>query len=377
MALSLYTGIMGSGKSYELVSQVVVPALRDGRRVVSNIEGLNLQALSDYLDLDLTDKLVLVSDESPLAPDFWYHPLTNPKAVTQPGDVVVLDEAWRMFPSGSKLDPAILEFFRKHRHYTASNGVACDIALAFQLFSDIHRALRGVAATTIETRKMTMLGRPKSYRVRIYEGARDPLQRSNQPASLLIRKYDPKIFPLYKSFAATAGVEKTNGRKASLLSNSLLSIWLPLTLIALVWGLWYSYRTFFSPLDSALEAEKKSQPSSAIAVASPLSSSRPSVASTATPSGLTASAKYVGYYVAYSGEVVYMFNQEGATRYATVRDFKRVISYPPFTSFELKDGSILSETYRPLPSTVNTQATNDARSTPSSSSGSGTPFSGR
>lgn len=358
MALSLYTGIMGSGKSYELVSQVVVPALRDGRRVVSNIEGLNLQALSDYLDLDLTDKLVLVSDESPLSPDFWYHPLTNPKAVTQPGDVVVLDEAWRMFPSGSKLDPAILEFFRKHRHYTAPNGVACDIALAFQLFSDIHRALRGVAATTIETRKMTMLGRPKSYRVRIYEGARDPLQRSNQPASLLIRKYDPKIFPLYKSFAATAGVEKTNGRKASLLSNSLLSIWLPLTLIALVWGLWYSYRTFFSPLDSALDAEKTAKTSQAIPVKNPLSPSSNGFPSTSYSSSFVGS-KYVGNYTAYSGDVVYIFStSDSRLQYGTARDFNRVINYGPFIAFELKDGSILSEAYRPASSSTTSSSKN-------------------
>jgi zona occludens toxin len=37
MAIKVYVGLMGSGKSYEVVSNVIVPALGRGRRVISNI----------------------------------------------------------------------------------------------------------------------------------------------------------------------------------------------------------------------------------------------------------------------------------------------------------------------------------------------------
>ncbi|MBJ5389082.1 hypothetical protein JGG32_25795, partial [Salmonella enterica subsp. enterica serovar Typhimurium] len=40
MAINLYVGLQGAGKSYESVKSVVLPALAQGQRVVSNIEGL-------------------------------------------------------------------------------------------------------------------------------------------------------------------------------------------------------------------------------------------------------------------------------------------------------------------------------------------------
>ncbi|HDL5229472.1 TPA: hypothetical protein RS727_002675, partial [Mannheimia haemolytica] len=39
MAVSAYIGIPGSGKSYEVVKSVILPAVASNRRVVSNIYG--------------------------------------------------------------------------------------------------------------------------------------------------------------------------------------------------------------------------------------------------------------------------------------------------------------------------------------------------
>lgn len=353
MALSLYVGIPGSGKSYELVSQVILPALRQGRRVITNVEGVNVEAISDYLGHgDVSDKLLLVEDDQITAPSFWYHPERNPSAFVQPGDVLVFDEAWNLFPAGSKLDPDVLEFFRKHRHYTSGQGIPTDIALAFQLFGDIHRALRGVAATTVETRKLSMLGRNKSYRIRVYEGPRDPQVKTNQPASIHLRNYDKAIFPLYKSAAAANIVNSKTGRFASLFSNSLISIGLPLALILFCWGAWYSYRTFVSPLDEALEAEAKvkaSMPASSSSLSSSPSGPVPVSSTKPVPSGLTPAAQYLGHYVSSVGERIFLFSMDGKLRYATYRDFNRVIDYGPFIAFELRDGTMLSDVYRPVP----------------------------
>ncbi|EPZ1805653.1 zonular occludens toxin domain-containing protein, partial [Escherichia coli] len=41
MPISAYVGSLGSGKSYEVVSSVIVPACASGRRVVTNIYGIN------------------------------------------------------------------------------------------------------------------------------------------------------------------------------------------------------------------------------------------------------------------------------------------------------------------------------------------------
>lgn len=49
MAISVYCGVMGSGKSYEGVKTAIVPAIARGRRVVTNISGINEAAIHDYL----------------------------------------------------------------------------------------------------------------------------------------------------------------------------------------------------------------------------------------------------------------------------------------------------------------------------------------
>ncbi|WP_227657246.1 zonular occludens toxin domain-containing protein [Citrobacter koseri] len=48
MAISAYVGIPGSGKSYEVVASVIIPACIAGRRIVSNIYGLATQSIYDY-----------------------------------------------------------------------------------------------------------------------------------------------------------------------------------------------------------------------------------------------------------------------------------------------------------------------------------------
>lgn len=49
MSISVYTGVVGSGKSYEAVKSVVLPQYEKGRRIVTNISGLNEQKIREYL----------------------------------------------------------------------------------------------------------------------------------------------------------------------------------------------------------------------------------------------------------------------------------------------------------------------------------------
>jgi zona occludens toxin len=48
MPINAYVGLMGSGKSYEVVSSVIVPAVSQGRRVVTNVEGLQDDEIKAY-----------------------------------------------------------------------------------------------------------------------------------------------------------------------------------------------------------------------------------------------------------------------------------------------------------------------------------------
>ena len=48
-AISAYVGVPGSGKSFEVVRSVIIPAVAQGRRVVSNIYGLNAEKIYSYV----------------------------------------------------------------------------------------------------------------------------------------------------------------------------------------------------------------------------------------------------------------------------------------------------------------------------------------
>lgn len=65
MSIKAYVGRMGSGKTYEVVSVVILGALRRGRRVITNIAGIDFQACSDLLvaegiDPDKIGRIVMV-----------------------------------------------------------------------------------------------------------------------------------------------------------------------------------------------------------------------------------------------------------------------------------------------------------------------------
>jgi zona occludens toxin len=77
MAINIYSGVMGSGKTYEVISSVVIPALCQGRRVVTNIRGVNNDLIRAYcsekldIPLEKIGYVVSVSDEEVRHKDFF------------------------------------------------------------------------------------------------------------------------------------------------------------------------------------------------------------------------------------------------------------------------------------------------------------------
>ena len=76
MAILAYVGIPGSGKSYEVVSSVILEHFKKGRRIVSNIVGVTQSKLFDYCvskgatPEDLGE-FISVSDEQCQQADFF------------------------------------------------------------------------------------------------------------------------------------------------------------------------------------------------------------------------------------------------------------------------------------------------------------------
>ena len=105
MAISAYVGLPGHGKSYEVVKSVIIPAIASGRRVVSNIYGLNKQLIEEYclskdkkLSPDNLGELVIVDNDLCLGVDFYPYKNAidnNIETFCKAGDLIIIDEAWR------------------------------------------------------------------------------------------------------------------------------------------------------------------------------------------------------------------------------------------------------------------------------------------
>lgn len=399
MAISVYTGVMGSGKSYEAVLNGVLPALKAGRRVVTNISGMSNEKCQAYLvergcKAEDLGTVVVVSNDDVLQPGFFpgeaaaefkfdvpewvpvreleYYaqqyvnlngkaftktpflsmlpelktlfdrgydvgsclvadalaesktfrasaylgksrdfrceiPQTGP-SVVQPGDFVIIDEAWRYWSDQGKLLPEHMNFFRMHRHYVAEDGTSCDLLVLIQDFSSLHRFLRGVCELVLIFYKLKSLGWSSRYRVETYEGRP---KKATLVSTSPIQKYRKEIFPLYKSYDGTKGKESRTDDRQNIFKNR----WFQFAMIFAICGLVYSSSWFVSYIgrlrnggvDPAKVQSARSSPASGVASsASVQSSASVSPGVTASGPGLLSSSdvRLVGVVTSSRGETV-------------------------------------------------------------------------
>lgn len=272
MAINAYTGLMGSGKSYEVTGTVIVKAVSEGRRVVTNIEGIQPDKIRDYvkkkfkLNDEQVGQVICVTDDDVKRASFF--PTDDPErySVVKGGDLVAIDEAWKFWSSGSQLLPEHMEFFRKHRHYVdPKTNVTCDLVLMIQDITDLNKSLKNVIEMTFKTVKLKSLGLSKQYRVEFYEGTR--LMKKNQ-IGLRVNKYDKEIFPLYQSYAGGKGSEKTVDDRQNLFKNKTLWFIVGGLLVTSVFAFNNLYRFFKPKPDVKDTVVKTEQAKSALPVSS-------------------------------------------------------------------------------------------------------------
>ncbi|MGJ7490025.1 zonular occludens toxin family protein [Variovorax sp. ZT4R33] len=270
MPINVYTGLMGSGKSYECVSSVIVPAVKSGRRVVTNVDGIDSEAIRAYchekhgIAFDLLGEVVHCSNDDVSKASFLPHG-TDVQTFCQPGDIVCIDEAWRFWGTDNKLLNEHKVFFREHRHFVhPDTKVSCDLVLMVQDISDLHRILKVVVEVSFRTTKIKTLGWNKTYRVEMWEGYKLTVKGR---VSVENKRYDDEIFPLYSSYTGGTGKELQVDSRQNVLHSK--KLWILAAGVLLMGGFsLYSILGFFSGKrlkadpQSAAQADHRSQPGS-------------------------------------------------------------------------------------------------------------------
>ncbi|HDR0626039.1 TPA: hypothetical protein QBZ48_000151 [Pasteurella multocida] len=255
MAILAYVGIPGSGKSYEVVSSVILEHFRKGRRIVSNIEGVTQEKLTHYC-IKKGDKesnlgeFISVTDEICQQSDFFPYKGAS-ETVCRAGDLICLDEVWRIFPS-DKIHENHRSFLAEHRHFTHEiTGECCDLVVINQSISQLPRFIKDRIEMTYQMSKLTALGMSNRYRVDIFTGAKTT--KTNKTLQLQ-RKYDKEIFQLYKSYDGENGKENVVDGRGNILKSFQFKAMIAFALILFIVGI-YAFKSFFPSEQEGVSSE--------------------------------------------------------------------------------------------------------------------------
>lgn len=242
MPINVYTGLMRSGKTYEVVSEVVVPAVRSGRRIVTNVDGISQEQIHAYLkakhpgdDEAKYGIIVHVDNAKVFEPDFFPYDDDQKGAHTdttvQPGDLVCIDEAWRFWgATDSKIHKHHRSFFLEHGHFTHPETlIACDLVLMIQDMSTLNRFVKNVVAFNFRTHKKVSLGMGNTYSLNMWEGHK---QSKATNIGSWVRKYKKEIFPLYSSFkGGGSGVLVNADKRQNIMASKKLLAYLVIFIV--------------------------------------------------------------------------------------------------------------------------------------------------
>lgn len=194
-------GIPGSGKSYSAVKDFVVPAIKAGRKIYTNIDGLDAGAIAIYLKLEedyVTNLIHYVSEDQS---DFWSVDILD----VDEDSLLLIDEAHTFYCSRdfSKFSAEVRDFYAMHRHH------GLDIVLMSQTAESIDKWIRVRAEKFIRYKKMTIINMPSRYMtITINPTDGSVLSRKMQ-------KYESWVFNLYTSFTPSSTLKAFEGSKTT------------------------------------------------------------------------------------------------------------------------------------------------------------------
>ncbi|HTD72160.1 MAG TPA: zonular occludens toxin domain-containing protein [Steroidobacteraceae bacterium] len=202
MSILAYVGLPGSGKSYGVVANQILPALKEHRLVVTNLP-VKVELLRE--EIPGCDIRVFATNELAEQPE-------TVDALFPPGCVAIIDECWRLWPAGVKVDripEAYKSFLAEHRHRVDKKGRSTQIVLVTQDLAQIAAFARQLVEQTFVHKKLGELGMRGRYKVGVYEGNVTGTQPpESKRVNQVLGRYNDKVWRYYESHTMS---ENANG----------------------------------------------------------------------------------------------------------------------------------------------------------------------
>lgn len=219
--INLLLGAPGGGKSYEAVVYHILPALQQGRKVITNLS-LKLEAIeplypnarelieirtgtkAERPEVDwekaqaLYQRFGIAHKQRQFNPsafsnvadygDPWRHPETGS------GPLYVIDECHICLPRLST-PVSVEEWYSLHRHESA------DVLLITQSYGKVNKAIIDLVQVVYRVRKNVAFGSSGSYTHKVQDGIRGEVVNTS------IRRYEKRYFKFYQSHTKGGGQE--------------------------------------------------------------------------------------------------------------------------------------------------------------------------
>lgn len=261
MTAVIHHGPPGSYKSFAIIQQVVIPALVEGRTVITNIRGLNdIDRICEVMKVEIPEDTQLIaiehdSDEGfeHMARFFQWAPV---------GALIVMDEGQEIYSTRLKglaafdtpeslreqisqrdkeLNPdldvvrpyTVEKAFDKHRH------MGWDIYISTPNITKIHKEVRSVAEYAKRHREMSGVVPwwKNCWREFKHDAEQSGKSVSHYIGTPVLYKADKRIFECYKSTAT--GKAKGSNESKSVFNDPKLRVFIGIVLLAI--GLFFYY----------------------------------------------------------------------------------------------------------------------------------------
>lgn len=250
--IALIAGRPKSGKSYEAVRYHIIPAIEQGRKVITNVP-LDIEYFVKIYGAVCRDLIEVVAfNYSDFDADASAFPFSRPEDYQNSwrneegvGPLYVVDEAHFSLPRGKTPD-AVKKFYTMHGHY----GV--DIVLLTQNIRQIDMAILVLVDIVHRTIKNRSLGSQNTYTKKVFDGYRGAQVNESQ------RRYDDRFFPFYKAHtqSAKAVVERETADLKPIWRH--WSVYMAVPLFAFC--IWAAFQGWFNPFPSAEQPDELQQP---------------------------------------------------------------------------------------------------------------------
>lgn len=198
MAIYLYYGKVGDGKSFHVVKTEILPAVRDGRKMYCYMDGLNPRRLSQFAGRNSNVVMWDSVGEVRAACQLEVDDRDGVGLKVDRGSLVVVDEAQLVWDAREwqKTGKQAMAFFEYHRHF------GLDIVIITQSPGRLDKGVVRLANECLHVKNLRFLSSAlgSRYVVNIRQAPQD-----REPIASIRGRFDSNVFACYRSATVVRG----------------------------------------------------------------------------------------------------------------------------------------------------------------------------